>query len=126
MSTTDADANGCRITTVPLGGAITIDNNLNDYALEVKMGVDAGCGINGCVKIVAARIGYKLQISPAPGAATFSDVPLGAPGFQEVEALAASGISLGCGGGNFCPDDPVTRRNMARFLARALGLHWPN
>jgi hypothetical protein len=38
-----------------------------------------------------------------------------------VEALAASGITGGCGGGNFCPDGPVTRAQMATFLAKALG-----
>jgi hypothetical protein len=35
----------------------------------------------------------------------------------------ASGITAGCGGGNYCPDAP-TRRQMAIFLAKALGLHW--
>jgi len=40
--------------------------------------------------------------------------------------LAASGVTAGCGGGNFCPDAPVTRAQMATFLSRALGLYWPN
>jgi hypothetical protein len=44
---------------------------------------------------------------------------------QYVEALAAAGISAGCGGGKYCPDDPVTRGQLAVFLARALGLHFP-
>ena len=38
--------------------------------------------------------------------------------------LAASGITAGCGGGNYCPDAPLTRGQMAVFLSRALGLHW--
>ncbi len=46
-------------------------------------------------------------------------------GFQYVEALVASGITGGCGSGSYCPDNPVTRRQMAIFLAKALGLHWP-
>ncbi len=70
------------------------------------------------------RITYQLQISPAPAVATFNDVPLGAFGFQHVEALVASGITAGCGGGNFCPNQPLTRVQMAVFLAKALGLHW--
>jgi hypothetical protein len=45
-------------------------------------------------------------------------------GFQYIEALAASGITGGCGGGNFCPDSPVTRRQMAIFVAKALGLSY--
>jgi hypothetical protein len=71
---------------------------------------------------------YKLQVSPAPGTATFADVPLSHPFFQYIEALAASGVTTGCAGSplRYCPDAPVTRGQMAVFLARALGLHWPN
>lgn len=47
-------------------------------------------------------------------------------GFQYIEALVSSGITGGCGGGNFCPDAAVTRRQMAIFLAKELGLHWPD
>jgi hypothetical protein len=68
---------------------------------------------------------WQRQVSPAPGAASFNDVPASDPAFQYVEALAASGVTAGCGGGNFCPDAPLTRRQMAVFLAKALGLHWP-
>jgi hypothetical protein len=67
---------------------------------------------------------YTLQVSPAPSVATFSDVPTGHPFFQVVEALAASGITVGCGGGNFCPDAPLTRGQMAVFLSVVLGLHF--
>ncbi len=52
----------------------------------------------------------------------FNDVPGSDFGYQYIEALAESGITGGCGGGNFCPDNPVTRRQMAIFLAKALGL----
>lgn len=76
-------------------------------------------------RIKAVDLWYKNQISPAPATATFSDVPVGAFGFQHVEALSASGITAGCGGGNFCPDAPLTRVQMAVFLSKALGLHWP-
>jgi hypothetical protein len=76
----------------------------------------------GLYKII---VWYRLQVSPAPGSATFGDVPLGHFFFQEIEAMADSGISGGCGSGNFCPDDPVTRAQMAAFLSRALGLSYP-
>jgi S-layer family protein len=71
-----------------------------------------------------AVVYYKLQISPDPASATFADVPVGHPFHRFVEALYASGITGGCGGGNYCPDAPVTRGQMAVFLAGALGLHW--
>jgi hypothetical protein len=59
-----------------------------------------------------------------PETVTFSDVPPDHPFFPFIEALAASGITAGCGGANFCPDQPLTRGQMAAFLAKALGLHW--
>lgn len=65
-----------------------------------------------------------LQVSPAPATATFNDVPTGYWAFRYIEALYSSGITAGCGGGNFCPDAPITRAEMAVFLSAALGLHW--
>jgi hypothetical protein len=73
-----------------------------------------------------AVVWWNRQLSPAPGTASFGDVPLGYWAFQHVEALVDSGVTAGCGGGNFCPDDPITRAEMAVFLAKALGLHWPS
>ncbi len=67
---------------------------------------------------------YYLQISPAPGVATFPDVSTSFWAFQEIEALAASGITTGFPDGTFRPTAAVTRAQMATFLARALGLHW--
>jgi hypothetical protein len=76
--------------------------------------------------IYAFEVHYKLQVSPAPGFATFTDVPVGSPQHRFVEALVASGVTAGCGGGLYCPNQPVTRGQMAVFLASALGLHFPN
>jgi hypothetical protein len=53
-------------------------------------------------------------------------VPTGHNFFQFIEALAASGITGGCGNGNYCPDNAVTRGQMAVFLAKALGLQFPD
>ena len=74
--------------------------------------------------IGAVRINWRRQVSPAPLVATFNDVPTSHPQFQFVEALAASGVTAGCGGGNYCPNASLTRGQMAVFLAKALGLHW--
>jgi hypothetical protein len=71
------------------------------------------------------RILWHRQISAAPASPTFADVPPGDPFFQHVEALAASYVTGGCGGGNYCPNDLLKRAQMAVFLAKALGLHWP-
>jgi len=85
----------------------------------------AGGQTDGSVKFNDFSVYYSRHVSPAPAQATFADVPTSDFGFQYVEALAASGITGGCGGGAYCPDSPVTRRQMAIFLAKALGLHWP-
>ncbi len=71
-----------------------------------------------------AAVHWTRTISPAPATATFIDVPVGSFGFQHIEALAASGITAGCDATHFCPDAPITRAQMAVFLAKALGLHW--
>jgi len=39
----------------------------------------------------------------------------------EIEAIAAAGTTQGCGPSIFCPDDNVTRGEMALFLVRAMG-----
>lgn len=81
---------------------------------------------DGTERIASVGLGYELQVSPAPSTATFGDVPTSDAAFQYVEALVASGITAGCGGGNYCPDHFVTRRQMAVFIAKALGLDWAN
>ena len=56
-----------------------------------------------------------------PAAATgtvFDDVPAGAFAAAWIERLAADGVTSGCGGGNYCPGNPVTRAQMAVFLLR--------
>ena len=57
-----------------------------------------------------------------PAQPTFSDVPLGHPFFDEIELLAASGITTGYDDGTFRPSNPVTRMAMAAFLVRGLEL----
>ena len=113
-STGIADTPGCAL--FPVTADHTVDNAANSYVAEVL----AAPGVN--VRFGALRVVYELQVSRAPAAATFLDVPTTHPFFQFVEALAASHITSGCGGGNFCPDEPVTRGQMAVFLAKALGL----
>jgi hypothetical protein len=45
-----------------------------------------------------------------------------AGGRQFVEDMGARAITLGCGPGIYCPNDRVTRAQMAAFLIRAFGL----
>jgi len=56
---------------------------------------------------------------PLPCSGVFGDVPCPSAFADWVEALAAEGITGGCGGGNFCPTNPVRRDQMAAFLLKA-------
>jgi YD repeat-containing protein len=51
----------------------------------------------------------------------FADVQPNDPFYTEIGKLSARGVTLGCGGGNYCPNDPVTREQMAAFIMRAKG-----
>ena len=57
-----------------------------------------------------------------PAQPTFPDVTISHPFFDEIELLAASGISEGYDDGTFRPYSNVTRMAMAAFLSRALEL----
>jgi hypothetical protein len=48
----------------------------------------------------------------------FDDVPTGSSIHDDVEAIANAGVTTGCGGGNYCPNDNVTRGQMAQFMNR--------
>ena len=98
----------------------TLDNNTRELMLDVALPNDSQL-----TSLAGAIVGYHLQIS-APSSQTFADVPPTYLYYRAIEALAASGIASGCGAGNFCPDQAVSRGEMAKFLANALGLHWPN
>jgi hypothetical protein len=117
---TQSTSSGSFSATLPMGAPLTVEPGNYYFALVQlnKIGPD--------MRIKGMRVGYKLQVSPAPATATFSDVPTGHWAFKYIEALAASGITGGCAPGQYCPNNPITRAEMAVFLADALGLHWGN
>jgi hypothetical protein len=49
----------------------------------------------------------------------FGDVTPGYWAAAYIKQLAADGVTAGCGNGNYCPENPVTRAQMAVFLLRA-------
>jgi hypothetical protein len=52
----------------------------------------------------------------------FGDVPISYWAAAWIEQLSAEGITGGCGGGNYCPNQAVTRAEMAVFLVRTFSL----
>jgi hypothetical protein len=58
---------------------------------------------------------------PPPASQRFGDVPSSNPFYAFIDEMAVRQITLGCGGGNYCPASPVLRQEMAAFVIRALG-----
>jgi hypothetical protein len=121
VATGNAAIPGCNYFGTNLPAPFTVNNATQPVLVQITTGP------NPTTTFSAVKIFYRLQVSPQPLVATFPvDVPVGHPFFRWVEALAAAGITSGCGPGSFCPDVAVTRGQMAVFLAAALGLHFPN
>jgi hypothetical protein len=59
---------------------------------------------------------------PQPPFQRFLDVPPMNPFYRFIDRMAVLQITLGCGGGNYCPNLSVKREQMAAFLVRAFNL----
>jgi hypothetical protein len=62
---------------------------------------------------------HGLCYVPPPCVGVFPDVPCPSTFANWIEALAAEQITTGCGGGNYCPETPVRRDQMAVFLLKS-------
>ncbi|MGH9379366.1 MAG: choice-of-anchor D domain-containing protein [Thermoanaerobaculia bacterium] len=98
----------------------------------VARGVTAGCGGgNYCPNNPVTRdqmAVFLLKTLEGPGYAppactgVFGDVPCPSLFAAWIEDLVARGITAGCGGGNYCPSNPVSRDQMAVFLSKTFSL----
>ncbi len=61
----------------------------------------------------------RNYVPPTATGTVFGDVSTSHWAAAWIEQLASEGITGGCGGGNYCPEDPLTRAQMAVFLLRA-------
>lgn len=100
---------------------------INDFA---NRGITQGCGPNlFCPDQAVTREQMAVFIEralgvftpPTPTGQRFVDVPPYRFGYAFIDDFARRGITQGCGPGVYCPDSPVTRGQMAAFLARAFG-----
>jgi subtilisin-like proprotein convertase family protein len=99
-------------------------------------GITTGCG-NGAycpgnpvsrtqMAIFLLRVKHGATYAPtACTGAVFGDVSASTYGCAWIEQLAAEGITTGCGGGNYCPNQTVDRAQMAAFLTRSRSLVQP-
>ena len=76
------------------------------------------------VFLLRAKHGTAYTPPPATGT-VFSDVPASYWAAPWIEQLAALGLTTGCAPGAYCPDNPVTRAEMAVFLVRTFNLPLP-
>jgi len=95
-------------------------------------GVVSGCGGgNYCPSQAVTRDTMAVFVlrtldpalnPPACGTPVFNDVPASNPFCRWIEELVRRGVVSGCGGGNYCPTDPVTREQMGVFLTATFSL----
>jgi hypothetical protein len=68
---------------------------------------------------MATFLDRALDLPDGP-TSSFTDVPPGSTHATGINAILQAGITEGCTATRYCPDQPVTRAQMAGFLARAL------
>lgn len=108
----------------------------NIEAVEAR-GITTGCDADDAARYCPGDLLTRAQmatllveaasIPPAPDLGPFSDDD-GNIHEPNIAALAAAGVTNGCDAADptrYCPNDPVTRGQMASFLVRAFGLDDP-
>jgi hypothetical protein len=102
----------------------------NEIGKLAARGVTLGCGGGNYCPIQVVTRGQMAAFiiralgdfnPPTPAVQRFLDVPPINPFYAFIEEMAVRQITLGCGGGNYCPFNPVTREQMAAFIIRGLG-----
>ena len=95
----------------------------------LRNGITGGCGggnycpdeavTRGQMAVFLLKGKYGADHTPPAATGTvFADVPADHPFAAWIEELAALQVTGGCGNGNYCPDAPVTRAQMAAFLLK--------
>ncbi len=94
---------------------------------EITVGVGGGnYGVTQNTKrqqmaVFLLKARYGICFVPPPCTVqVFPDVPCSLSFAPWINELVAQGITTGCGGGNFCPANPVNRQQMAVFLLKTL------
>ena len=94
-----------------------------------RAGITSGCGTGTycpndpitrdamAVFILRGKHGAAFSPPPATGM-VFGDVTTGTFLAKWIEEFGNEGFTTGCGGGNYCPTDDVTRDGMSVFLER--------
>lgn len=97
-------------------------------------GLTSGCGNNMyCPESLVTRsqmavfllkaIHGVFYVPPTASGTVFIDIPSDYWAAAWIEQLSNEGITSGCGNGNYCPENPISRAQMAVFLANSLNIH---
>jgi ELWxxDGT repeat protein len=131
-------AHGPSYSPPPATGQVFADVPADSFAASwieqlAAEGYTAGCG-NGSfcpaksisraeAAVFLLLLGHGVGYAPPPATGlVFTDVPISSPFAPWIEQLSHEGITGGCGGGKYCPNNPVTRAQIAVFLSAALNL----
>ena len=103
-----------------LDGRLTNANDVRDLFAETALDIeapgvdrDSGYGIVMADRLLAA-------VDPTNPVRRFDDVPPTHWAFDYINAIYEAGITAGCGANLYCPDNAVTREQMAAFQVRAV------
>ncbi len=101
-----------------------------DVEKVFRNGITAGCGggnycvasavTRGQMAVFLLKAEHGSAYTPPDCTGIFADVPCPGPFTNWIEQLSAENVTAGCGGGNYCPDNAVTRAQMAVFLLKTL------
>jgi hypothetical protein len=95
--------------------------------------ITAGCSVEPrlyCPDVPVTRAQMAVFVwkaqhgeeAPEPCTGVFADVPCTSPYADYIEGIASEGITVGCGGGNYCPNAGITNAQMAVYLVKAFEL----
>ncbi len=133
-----AGAHGPSYVPPPATGTVFGDVNTATFAASwieqfKAEGYTIGCGngnycpddpvTRGQMAVFLLRLRHGTGYTPPPATGlVFTDISTTTAFAPWIEQLGREGITTGCGGGAYCPEDPVTRAQMAVFLTRTLDL----
>lgn len=108
---------GCNWTAVSNAGFINVTsgNGIGNGTINYSVSTNTDPGIRSGTITAGGSVFTVYQ------SVDFMDVPPAHLFYTEISKIYARGITVGCTGTTFCPDDPVTREQMAAFIIRALG-----
>jgi hypothetical protein len=117
--------------TVPMFSDVPCSHPYATWINEIaREGITSGCspGLycpDGNITRSQMAVFLMVANGVTPGGcppSTFSDVPASSPFCPWINAIAARGITAGCGAGTFCPESLVLRGQMAVFLSATFNL----